>query len=148
MNQGIIRKPLLLDIESIIRIWLESNIQAHPFIHSDYWLNNIGYMREVLPESEVYVYEQNGSIVGFIGLENHHIAGLFVDRKYQSQGIGTRLIEFIKKKYFSLTLNVYKKNDKALLFYQKQNFITAKEMIDTNNNEVELLMIWNRTNHI
>ena len=86
--------------------------------------------------------------MGFIGLENHHIAGLFVDRKYQSQGIGTRLIEFIKKKYFSLTLNVYKKNDKALLFYQKQNFITAKEMIDTNNNEVELLMIWNRTNHI
>ena len=144
MNQGTIRQPLPTEVEEIIRIWLDGNMQAHPFIQPDYWLNHVGYMREALPQAEVYIYEQGGNIAGFIGLEGSHIAGLFIDKHHQSQGIGTSLIEFIKQKHLSLTLTVYRKNEKTLQFYQKHNFVAVEERIDTNNNEVELLMRWDK----
>ena len=144
MNQGTIRRPKPTDIEEIIRIWLEGNIQAHPFIQPNYWLKHMGYMREVLPQSEVYVYEQDGNILGFIGLQEHYIAGLFINKNHQSQGIGTSLIEFIKQKHLYLTLTVYKKNWSALQFYQRHNFVAVEERIDTNSNEAELLLRWNR----
>jgi GNAT superfamily N-acetyltransferase len=119
-------------------------MQAHPFIQPDYWLNHIGYMRQVLPLSEVYVCEVKGEIAGFIGLDGDYIAGLFVSKQYQSLGVGTTLIEFIKQQHFTLTLAVYKKNEKVMQFYRKQNFVVIEERIDSNTNEAELLMSWNR----
>ena len=144
MKELIIRKPLSTEIEAVIKIWLDGNMQAHPFIQPDYWLNHIGYMRQVLPLSEVYVCEVEGEIAGFIGLDGDYIAGLFVGKQYQSQGIGASLIEFIKQQHFTLTLAVYKKNEKAMRFYHKQNFVVMEERIDLNTNEAELLMSWNR----
>ena len=132
------------EIEAVIKIWLDGNMQAHPFIQPDYWLNHIGYMRQVLPLSEVYVCEVEGEIAGFIGLDGDHIAGLFVSKQYQSLGVGTTLIEFIKQQHFTLTLAVYKKNEKVMQFYRKQNFVVIEERIDSNTNEAELLMSWNR----
>ena len=88
---------MLTEIEAVIKMWLDGNIQAHPFNQPDYWLNHIEYMRQVLPMSEVYVCEVEGEISGFIGLDGDYIAGLFVIKAYQSQGVGRRLVEFIKQ---------------------------------------------------
>lgn len=54
------------------------------------------------------------------------------------------IIEFIKQQHFTLTLAVYKKNEKVMQFYRKQNFVVIEERIDSNTNEAELLMSWNR----
>ena len=144
MTTGIIRKPLPAEVESIIQIWLDGNMLAHPFIQPDYWLCHIGYMREALPLSEVYISKVEEKIAGFVGLGGDYIAGLFVGKQYQSQGIGTSLIEFIKQQHFTLTLAVYKKNEKAIRLYSKHKFVVMEERIDANTNEVELLMRWNR----
>ena len=54
------------------------------------------------------------------------------------------IIKFIKQQHFTLTLAVYKKNEKVMQFYRKQNFVVIEERIDSNTNEAELLMSWNR----
>ena len=144
MNKARIRKSLPTETEAIIKLWLNSNIQAHPFIDSGYWISNVDFMREALPSADVYIYEQEGEIAGFIGLNGHHIEGLFVDPRHQSKGIGTSLIEFIKQQHFTLTLTTYKKNEKTQQFYRKHNFVVIKERIDNNTDEAELLMRWNR----
>lgn len=144
MNQAIIRKPRPTEIEAIIKIWLDCNIDAHHFIEPEYWKAHVEYMRTTLTEAEVYVYEEKNKVVGFAGIENNHIAGLFVDRPHRSQGIGSSLIESIKERHFTLTLAVYKKNETALQFYRKHNFVVIEERIDTNTNEEELFMRWNR----
>ena len=54
------------------------------------------------------------------------------------------IIEFIKQQHFTLTLAVYKKNEKVMQFYRKQNFVVIEERIDSNTNEAELMMSWNR----
>lgn len=144
MDKPVIRTPRPTEIEALIKIWQDGNIRAHSFICPDYWLNNIGHMRQALPQAQVYICEINGEIVGFVGLDGNHIAGLFVNEQHQSQGIGTSLIDFIKQQHFTLTLTVYRKNEKALQFYRKHNFVVMGERIDTKTNEKELLMRWNR----
>ena len=54
------------------------------------------------------------------------------------------IIKFIKQQHFTLTLAVYKKNEKVMQFYRKQNFVVIEERIDSNTNEAELMMSWNR----
>ena len=144
MKEHIIRTPRPAEIETLIRIWLNGNTRTHSFIGPEYWLSHVDYMRHALQQAEVYVCEVNGEIAGFTGIDGNHIAGLFVDENYQSLGIGTSLIEFIKQHHFTLTLAVYKKNKKALQFYSKLGFAVTEERINTRTGEKELLMRWNR----
>ena len=144
MKEHIIRTPRPAEIETLIRIWLEGNTRTHSFIGPEYWLSHIDYMRHALQQADVYVCEVNGEIAGFAGIDGNRIAGLFVDKSHRSQGIGTSLIDFIKQHHFTLTLAVYKKNEKALQFYSKHGFVVTEERIDTRTGEKELLMRWNR----
>ncbi len=142
MNSSAIRLPLPTEIDSLVRIWLEGNLQAHSFISSDYWLSHVDYMRDVLPMSEVYVCEIGGVVAGFIGLEGDYIAGLFVDKRYRSQGVGSKLIDYVKQKHGTLTLAVYEKNAEAMKFYCNRGFAETEKCVDANTNEKEILMKW------
>lgn len=76
------------DLNRIMEIWLEGNIKAHPFIKEKFWKQNYETVRSVLPNAEVYVFEEDGEIQGFIGMDAEYIAGLFVAEGYRGQGIG------------------------------------------------------------
>ena len=76
----------------------------------------------MLLQAEVYVYEDNKMIQGFVGLNNEYIEGIFVSDEMQSCGIGKLLLDYIKNKKIRLRLNVYQKNARALSFYQREGF--------------------------
>ena len=90
-----IRKFEKNDIDSVMQIWKDENIKAHEFIEKDYWKSKFEYVKQILPKSEIYVYEKKGIIRGFIGLDNEHIEGIFVKEK--SKGIGKELIDIVKQ---------------------------------------------------
>lgn len=46
-------------IDSIMKIWIEANITTHGFISKDYWKSNYDFVKKILPESTVYVYEED-----------------------------------------------------------------------------------------
>lgn len=71
-----IRKLQMTDIDSVADIWLDTNIKAHDFIAAQYWLENFETVKEMLAQAEVYVYEYEGKIQGFIGLNDSYIAGI------------------------------------------------------------------------
>ena len=60
----------------------------------------------------------------------------------QLHGIGKQLLSIAKKRHPVLQLHVYKKNLKAIGFYQKQDFKIIKSEIDTHTGEEELFMEW------
>ena len=60
--------------------------------------NNIDLVKEMLPQAEVYVYENDCQIEGFIGLNDEYMEGIFVRDEMQSQGIGKFLLNFVKEK--------------------------------------------------
>lgn len=137
-----IRKFRNEDLCKIMEIWLSENISAHSFISEKYWKENYNFVKKIIPQSEVYLYEDNKNILGFIGITGSYIAGIFVKKEEQSKGIGKELLNFVKKLKKELSLNVYEKNLKAVSFYKKENFFTAEESIDKATGEKEFFMIW------
>ncbi|MFT9496829.1 N-acetyltransferase [Anaerosolibacter sp.] len=130
-------------IEKIMEIWLKANVKAHDFISEDYWKENYDFVKEALPQATVHVYEEDGEIMGFIGIINKsYIAGLFVSNQHQSKGIGSRLVEKCKEYYPILRLDVYAKNFKAIRFYEKHGFKIEQEKENDDTREIEYSMIW------
>lgn len=141
-----IRKMEETDISDVLQIWLETNIRAHNFIEKEYWTGNYEMVKQILPEAEVYVYEdeKNGQIVGFIGMNNQYVEGLFVKESAQSRGIGKQLLDYAKSRKTELRLGVYQKNVRAMRFYLRENFLIQAEEMDEDTNEKEYIMGWGK----
>ena len=74
------------DLEQTAKIWLDTNREAHDFIPGSYWENHYLMVKEMLLQAEVYVYETEQEIRGFVGLDDTYIAGIFVRiRFYQRE---------------------------------------------------------------
>ncbi len=141
-----IRKMEEKDISDVLQIWLETNIKAHSFIEKEYWTGNYEMVKQILPEAEVYVYEdeKNGQIAGFIGINDQYVEGLFVKETVQSNGIGKRLMDYVKNRKIELCLGVYQKNARAVHFYLRENFLIQAEETDENTDEKEYIMRWGK----
>ena len=104
-----IRKLLNGDIDRVTDIWLKTNLKAHYFISNQYWKSNYELVKEMMLQSEIYVFEADKKIQGFVGLNDEYIEGIFVSDEMQSCGIGKLLLDYIKNKKDRLRLNVYQK---------------------------------------
>lgn len=130
------------DLTEILSVWINTNLQAHSFIPAEYWKENYDIVKQMLPQAEVYVYEQNGHIAGFIGLMEQEIAGLFVQDTLQSKGIGKQLLDYVKKRKSCLTLHAYRKNQRAVQFYLREQFHIQSQETDSSTGEREYVMKW------
>ena len=137
-----IRKMEKEDLDRISKIWLDTNIKAHDFIPAQYWEKNYEPVREMLPQAEVYVWEEDGKIQGFAGLYEDYIAGIFVLEQARSKGIGGQLLNYIKGRKPYLSLKVYQKNIRAVKFYKREGFQIKKESADQETGEKEYTMEW------
>ena len=137
-----IRKLQKTDINRVADIWLKTNLKAHYFIPEQYWTNNYEVVKEMLPQAEVYMYEDDKIIQGFVGINDEYIEGIFVSDEMQSHGIGKILLDYIKDKKVRLHLNVYQKNVRAISFYQREGFTIQGEQIDEFTDEKEYVMNW------
>lgn len=132
------------DIDKIMEIWLNSNIEAHNFIDKSYWEKNFEMVKNALPQAEIYIYEENNNIMGFAGLVENYIAGIFVEKNFREKGTGKKLLDYAKSIKNNLTLNVYEKNIDAVKFYKREGFIVEKFGIDKSTDEKEFMMSWEK----
>ena len=137
-----IRKLQKVDINRVADIWLKTNLKAHFFIPEQYWISNYEFVKEMLLQAEVYVYEDDKMIQGFIGINDEYIEGIFVSDEMQSRGIGKMLLDYIKDKKDRLQLKVYQKNVRAMSFYQREGFTIQSEEMDEFTREKEYVMNW------
>lgn len=129
------------DLDTVMKLWIEGNTDAHDFIPITHWNSNFEAVRGMIGNADIRVYDDEG-VKGFIGLDGDYIAGLFVCRAYRSQGIGKALLDSVKDDHGALTLNVYVKNSKALAFYLREGFTRMKEDIDEVTGEHEIVMMF------
>ena len=137
-----IRRLQKVDLNKVADIWLKTNQKAHFFISEQYWISNYEFVKEMLPQAEVYVYEKDKRIQGFVGVRDEYIEGIFVADEMQSQGIGKKLLDYIKAEKVRLQLNVYQKNIRAMSFYQREGFTIQCERMDEFTGEKEYVMNW------
>jgi len=138
-----IRKMGPTEVDVVGDIWLNGNLEAHNFIDKNYWINHLDEVKEQFKQAEIYVYDKQG-VQGFAGLTDNYIAGIFVKKEARNQGIGGKLLDYLKQHYDKLTLDVYAKNENAFKFYQNNDFRISAESMDEDNNEKDYQMIWNK----
>ena len=139
-----IRELRKADINSVAEIWLDTNRKAHAFIPASYWESNFASVKEMLPQAEVYVYENDKGIQAVLGLSGEYIEGIFVSEGAQSRGIGKCLLDCAKDRKPALRLNVYQKNVRAIRFYRREGFQIRRSGLDAATGEPDCEMIWRR----
>lgn len=139
-----IRKAKESDTDEIMDIWLNSNIDAHSFVLKEYWVENFNYVKKSILTAEVYIYtdDYTDDLIGFIGLADNYIAGLFVKQAARSKGVGKALLDYVKGIKSELFLDVYDKNRRAISFYKREHFAVQEQNVDIDTNEKECRLVW------
>ena len=132
------------DLDPVLSIWLQGNLDAHPFVSADYWRRNYPLTAQLLPQAEVYVAEAHGQVVGFIGLMEELVAGVFVARAHRGAGVGSALLRQAQEKRDRLRLFVYQQNPSALRLYQRHQFAITAAQIEPETGAWEYQMDWSR----
>lgn len=118
-----IREYTTKDIGQIMNIWYDVSALAHPFLDPAFVEKVKKDMREIyIPNAETWVYEEHNTVVGFISMLGNEIAGLFVKPDQHSKGIGTQLVNHVKKLNEELEVEVFEKNIIGRTFYNKYGF--------------------------
>lgn len=123
-----IRKHEEKDLEAVLDVWYQASTLAHPFLDSEFVEKVKKDMRELyIPNSETWVFEENGVVIGFISMMGNEIGGLFVLPDQHSKGVGTQLVNFIAESHEELEVEVFKENNIGRVFYDKYGFELLEE---------------------
>lgn len=121
-------------IENLLDVW-ENSVKATHLFLSDDEINNIRqYVPQALKGVPVLVIEENenGNLVGFMGIADKMLEMLFILNECRGQGIGKQLLQYGIENYLINELAVNEQNPLAKAFYgnpypllyMKRNFDT------------------------
>lgn len=111
------------DLHTLSAIWFDASLLAHPFLGETRLREQRTLIEAVyLPQAEIWVARLGGAPVGFIGLLDASIGGLFVAPAMQGHGIGRALVEHALALKGALDLEVYADNRDACAFYTQLGF--------------------------
>lgn len=128
----------------VLELWLKNLMIANPFIEENFWEKHYSVIKnKYINEKDIFVYKEDDVIKGFICVaEDNFIAGLFVDPEYQGNGIGKKLLSFVKTEYSLLHVNVYAKNKAALSFASREGFVIDGATLNPEDEEIQYEMYW------
>ncbi|GAA5539852.1 MULTISPECIES: acetyltransferase [Brucella] len=120
-----IRLSSATDAPALTEIWRASVRATHDFLSPEDFREIETLVSEhYLPNAEVWVIEDDGRPVGFMGLTDNQIDSLFIAADQRGKGIGKRLIAHAQSlNGGTLTVDVNEQNAQAVGFYRHMGFI-------------------------
>lgn len=139
-----IRRLIASDIPAAAQLWLQTSLEAHPFIAASYWQDNLDRVRGLLAkDAETYVFVNRHKICGFISLlADNFIGALFVAKPFQRNRIGAKLLDYALRRRPVASLCVYAANRPAISFYHHRGFKIIREQIEPETGVAELVLAW------
>lgn len=116
------------DVGDIIEVWYQASLVAHPFLSEDFLAEEERKIRAVyLPNTQTWVYEEQGKPVGFISLIDNKIGAIFVHPSMQRRGIGRALMDKACSLHETVELDVFEANSIGRTFYSKYGFVPIRQ---------------------
>lgn len=135
-----IRKVEPTDYPRLMEIWESAVLHTHDFLKKEDFL----YYKEHVPSYFPYVtllgFEQEGCLVGFIGIAEDNIEMLFIDNDYRGKGIGKQLISHVMNDLHVTKVDVNEQNAQAVGFYKHMGFhVVTKSELDNEGKAYPIL---------
>lgn len=140
-----IRKYKTADTEAILDVWYKSTTLAHAFMTEEFKAKERNNIREIyLPNTETWVYEMEGNVVGFISMIKNEVGAIFLLPEFHGNGIGKKLMDTVAEIHKTLEVEVYEKNKIGRDFYERYGFVFMKKHVHEETGEVLLRLKYNQ----
>ena len=135
-----IRKVKATDYPRLMEIWESAVSSTHDFLKEEDFL----YYKEQLPvyfqHVTLFGFEQEGILIGFMGIAEGNLEMLFIDNKYRGAGIGKKLITYAIDNLQVTKVDVNEQNVQAVDFYEYMGFnIYKRSNLDGEGKEYPIL---------
>jgi GNAT superfamily N-acetyltransferase len=131
MSRWLVRRFLEEDFDPVTRLWRRAREVAIPELTArlgySFDMDCNFFRRHIIPACELWVADQNGRPVGFLGLHNDFVNYVYVDPDFHRQGIGTAFLSLARRgSPGHLWLYTHQANKMARTFYEKNGFIAER----------------------
>lgn len=139
-----IRRPTAAERAPLVELWERSVRATHHFLGEAGIVALRPFVAEALADEGIdwwVLVDEAGTLLGFTGLTDHTIEGLFLDPAHRGKGGGRRLVEFAQERFpGTLKVDVNEQNPEALKFYAALGFrIVGRSPTDTAGRPYPLL---------
>ena len=115
------------EYNEVVNIWEASVRATHHFLKEE----DIQYFKPLILNTYLATVElkcvrnEEGRIIGFLGVADQNLEMLFIDLDYRGKQVGKTLLNFSIKKMNVRKVDVNEQNDQAVGFYKKCGFETT-----------------------
>lgn len=127
------------DLDRVLDVWYRASLVGHSFLTEEF----LAAEREEIadrwmPLADTFVYELDGSIVGFVSLVGNEVGAIFVDPDHHGRGIGRALMDEARARRPYLELAVFEANEIGRRFYDAYGFRFVERHLHEPTGQTEL----------
>lgn len=143
-----LKKIKIEDIDNVMELWKEELNKSGMPSKNKIILNDYTSVRKKLVENinSTILYTEDGIIEGIISVDNskNEVWLIIVKSSIQREGIGTILLNSIKRKKTQITTTINSNNEKALLFFYKNGFKKVEEKENEKTKQKDYILDWSK----
>lgn len=143
-----LKKIKIEDIDNVMELWKEELNKSGMPSKNKIILNDYTSVRKKLVENinSTILYTEDGVIEGIISVDNlkNEVWLIIVKSSIQREGIGTILLNSIKRKKTQITTTINSNNEKALLFFYKNGFKKVEEKENEKTKQKDYILDWSK----
>jgi putative acetyltransferase len=125
-----IRQYTKFDLAAVLSSWESATRLAHPFMTDDFLAQERKNTAELyLPNTDTWVMEIDGEVVGFIALMGNEVGALFLQPEHHGKGAGKVLMDKARELHGDLEVEVFSENSIGRKFYSKYGFEFLEETL-------------------
>jgi putative acetyltransferase len=111
------------DLQAVLNSWEVATRLAHKFMTDAFIAQERENTENIyLPNTDTWVAEVDGEVVGFIALMGNEVGAIFLKPTYHGVGIGKALMDKARELHCDLEVDVFKENAIGRSFYAKYGF--------------------------
>lgn len=132
----VVRQHEESDLDGVMSSWESASRIAHPFLKEAFLETERYNIPNVyLPNTDTWVAEVDGSVVGFIALMGNEVGAIFLDPEFQGKGVGRSLMDKAQELHETLEVEVFKANSIGRKFYDRYGFQLLAESVHEPTNQ-------------